>query len=136
MFTDKPEPSIAAPLPRRLPPLLLVGALLLAGCDSSETSAEGTIADVVIAPDSVSLAVGEQVEFSAVALTASGDTVRDPHFEWQSTDPAVFTVTDDGVATGHAPGTAFCGVGVSDEGAGGAARFVPIGLDSALVRIL
>ena len=110
---------------------------MLTGCDSygsddAETNSE--VAEVIISPDSVAIAAGEQADFSAVALTAGGDTVRDVRWRWESTDPSVFTVEDDGTITGHAPGTAYCGVGVAD-GAAGKAALVPIGLDSASVTV-
>lgn len=116
-----------------LAPLLLVGGLMLAGCDSTDP-ADDPIATVAISPDSVALQVGEQADFTAIALTASGDTVRDVSFRWRTTDPGVFTVEDNGLATARAAGTAFCGVDVRGTVAGKTA-LVPIGLDSARVRV-
>jgi hypothetical protein len=104
--------------------LVLIGVLVLTGCDlmdaEDEDEEEGPIAAIAISPDSVSLAVGEQVDFSVVALTASGDTARDADLaiRWWSTDSTVFTVEEDGLATGRGSGTAFCMVEATDEATG------------------
>jgi hypothetical protein len=91
--------------------LVFVGALTLTGCDLFEADEEDPIEGIAIVPDSVSIQVGEQVHFSVVALTASGDTVRDADINtnrWWSTDSTVFTVGEDGLATGQGTGSAFC----------------------------
>ena len=120
---------------------LLLLTVVLTGCDSSDATEDDTpeIAELEISPDSVSLQVGSQVDFSVAALTADGDTVDGADIEWASTDTNVFTVQDNGVATGKNPGTAFCTVGL-DETSPSSARAaakarVPIGLDSAVVHI-
>lgn len=128
MFTNEQAHPLFAAFSYNLMALVLTGALVLVGCDSNDnTGYENQIARIEISPDSVSLGVGEQADFSVVALTASGDTVRDVSLEWWSTDPSVFTVEDDGLATGQEPGSAFCNVEVN------ARRFV--GRDSAFVSV-
>lgn len=119
----------------------LTGALVLAGCDSTDTDDAPEIARVAMVPDSATMAVGESVDFSVVALTADGDTVRDADLdiEWWSTDPDVFTVTENGLATGQSSGTALCMVEATDEVAGKAAHpSAPffVGRDSAFVVVL
>ena len=109
--------------------LLLVVLLVVAGCDSGDPDdSQNQIASVEISPDTVSIAEGERVDFSVVARNASGERVQDADLDlrWESTDSAVFTVDDDGVATGQGPGTAFCTIAVTN-------RFV--GRDSALVSV-
>src|SRR6056297_1590836 len=96
--------------PHRAVLVLLVGICVATGCDSSDLVEPPEVAAVQISPDSVRLTVGEQVEFSAAALTAEGDTIRDVSFQWTSTDPAVFTVQEAGVAIAQAAGTAYCRV--------------------------
>lgn len=118
--------------------IIVIGMLMLVGCgddNPADSSANQDIDEVVISPDSASFAAGEMMDFSAVALTAEGDTVRDVNFIWKSSDPDVFTVQDNGTATGQAPGTAYCGVGVPDESPDKKLKLVPIGLDSATVHI-
>lgn len=103
--------------------LVLTGGLVLTGCDligAEDESEESPVTSIEISPDSVSMAVGEQVDFSVVALTASGDTVQDADLtvRWWSTDSTVFTVEEDGLATGQGSGTAFCMVEATDEESG------------------
>ena len=122
---------------------LLACVFVVIGCDSNGSANEPDpeIAEFAISPDSVSIAVGEQVDFAVIALTASGDTVQDADLdvEWWSTDSTVFTVENDGQATGQNSGRAFCMAEVSDGTASTSAnlraakRFV--GRDSALVVI-
>lgn len=132
--------------------LILAGILVLAGCDiigvEDDDEDQAPIEAVAISPDSVAIEVGEQVDFSVAALTAAGDTVQDADLSirWWSTDTTVFTVEEDGLATGQGSGTAYCVVEASeeadDERAGKAATSnltrrpnVPIGLDSAVVHL-
>jgi uncharacterized protein YjdB len=114
--------------------LVLAGSLVLGGCDSDGTEPPPEVAEVIIAPDSAFMEVGDRVDFSAVALTADGDTIPNLAFQWASTDPSIFTVADDGSATAQGPGTAFCGVKPADEAATKTV-LVPIGLDSAFVSV-
>lgn len=103
--------------------------LVLAGCDSNDPGSQDQLADVAIVPESVTLGVDENVEFSAVGLTASGDTVRDAdlNLTWESTDPSVFTVDDGGTATGQEAGTAFCTIATTNR--------IFVGRDSAFVSV-
>lgn len=126
-------------------PLVLTGALALTGCDSTDANEEPPIEELIISPSSVNIAVGEQADFSAVALTASGDTIRDLDLRWWSSDPAVFTVEGNGMATGQAPGTAYCKVELAGDAATTAshlktarsklAKRIFVGRDSAFVSV-
>ena len=124
----------------RLAAFVLAGALVLAGCDSTDANEEPEIEELIISPSSVNIAVGDQADFSAVALTASGDTIRDLELRWWSTDSAVFTVENNGTATGQSPGSAYCKVELADDAANtanhlkAAKRPFP-GLDSAFVSV-
>jgi plastocyanin len=126
--------------------LALAGTLVLAGCDSTDANnEEPQIEALIISPSSVSIEVGEQVNFSIAALTASGDTVRDLDPRWWSSDPDVFTVDGNGTATGQAPGDAFCKAEVTAEAANTAshlktvhskrAKRIFVGRDSAFVSV-
>ena len=121
--------------------LVLIGALILIGCDSTGVTEEPEITELLISPGSVSLEVGKQVDFSAAVRTASGDTIRELDLRWWSTDSNVFTVTDNGTATGQNPGSALCKVEVTENATETAGhhkvakrRFT--GRDSAFVRVL
>ena len=120
--------------------LALVGAAPLAGCDATNPSDDEEAAEVVIVPDSASLAVGDEVDFAVVAVTASGDTIRDvsASLRWWSTDPSVFTVGSGGLARAQQTGVALCKVEVAGETSGKRAasalrRFT--GRDSAFVSV-
>lgn len=106
---------------------LLAGAFIIAtscmlsGCDSTDAKTD-KISDVVMKPDEATLQLaqnneirialdGNSVDFAAFALTESGKQVAIPEdatTTWTSTNAAVFTVTDKGVATGQGTGEAFC----------------------------
>lgn len=130
-----------------LPPAFVVSLLFaivlgLVACDTNEATqdSEPEIARIAIFPDSASVETGEEVDFSVVALTASGDTVQnaDLDIEWWSTDPDVFTVEDGGTATGKNSGGAYCVVEASDEAPDAALRrkaFRFVGRDSAFVHV-
>jgi hypothetical protein len=94
--------------------LALVVTPWLTGCDSSEVDApQGHgVERVVISPSTASIWVGDEMSFSAFALTAQGDTVDtaglDIEWRWWSSNPSVFTVEEDGTARGHSPGEEYC----------------------------
>lgn len=132
---------------------MFVMMLVLSGCgdgDSDELQTQEVV-DVIISPDSAEFRVGEQMQFSAFVLTEDEDTIaiEDLDVEWEgewwSSDPDVFTVENNGLATGQNSGEAFCIVELDLEddhivvNAGlfmsNSAR-VPIGLDSAYVSML
>lgn len=123
MFTDERANSFSNSLTYNLMTfalaLALTGALVLIGCDSNDVTEEPEveIASVAISPDSVSIEVGESVEFSTVAVTTAGDTIPDADLdiEWWSTDTDVFTVEAGGVATGLEPGEAYCMIEATDQ---------------------
>ena len=46
--------------------LVFVGALVLTGCDSNEDAPVDQIEGIAIAPDTVSIGIGEQREFTVV----------------------------------------------------------------------
>jgi hypothetical protein len=93
--------------------LMALTVIMLSSCESDEDEPLGhQVTEIAIEPDNASFGVGEELKFSAFALTAAGDTVNtddlDIVWEWWSTDPDVFTVEPGGLATGHNPGEAFC----------------------------
>lgn len=71
------------------------------------------VVDVVISPDSAEFRLGEQMQFSAFVITEDGDTIATEDLEewegeWWSSDTDVFTVEENGLATGQESGEAFC----------------------------
>lgn len=126
--------------------MIIAGMLGIYGCsdDNSATGPEEEeieVAEVVIEPQNATFEVGEQQEFSAFLISATGDSVNEEvevDWNWYSSDPDVFTVEAGGTATGHNPGEAFCIVEAElvAEKLKAKTKFVPIGLDSASVTLL
>ncbi|MCG2589303.1 Ig-like domain-containing protein [Rhodohalobacter sulfatireducens] len=120
--------------------IILIAGMLNIGCEDNnpaepeEDELEG--AEVVIEPQNVSMEVDEKVDFSAFVVSASGDTVNEEfnfQWNWYSSNPEVFTVQNNGTATGKSSGEAFCIVEASTGNSKIVAKMVPIGLDSARV---
>jgi hypothetical protein len=83
--------------------------------------------------------VGEQQDFSAFLISASGDTVNEElevEWNWYSSNPDVFTVEAGGIATGHDEGEAHCIVEASTENSKIVAKMRFVGRDSAFVTLL
>lgn len=112
-----------------------MGAILLSGCEKADESdpLDDQIELIVITPQSASIGVGEQIEFSTAGITPDGNTVETSglRLEWNcwSTDPEIFTVDNSGTAIGQNPGEAFC---VLDFGESASLRKFS-GRDSAFV---
>lgn len=84
-------------------PLTYGGMLTIpAGSDSTDGVDEVETTSVAITPEAPTVAVGATVALTAT-LTPSGSV--DP-VKWSSDDEAIATVSDTGVVTGVAPGTA------------------------------
>lgn len=88
--------------------------LTLSSCnkeDNGETNST-EIEKIAITPKDASMAVGEQEDFSAYALTTDGDTLYfndlDVDSHWWSSDTTVFQVQENGLATGKNTGDAWC----------------------------
>lgn len=121
---------------------LVTASFMFTGCgdenpaSSEEEELEG--AEVVIEPQDVSLEVDEQIDFSAFIISASGDTVNeefDFEWNWYSSNPEVFTVQNNGTASGQSPGEAYCIVEVETENSKIAAKAIFVGRDSAFVSL-
>lgn len=127
---------------------LFATTLMLNGCDSTNSNEEtDQIVDVIMKPDEAELQLAQNpdvqfagavasVDFSAFAVTQSGEQVaipEDAETTWSSTNTAVFTVTDKGVATGQGSGEAFCVIEMRRPPVSG---IVVITFDSARVAVL
>jgi hypothetical protein len=93
---------------------VFAGIIVISSCDRGEDDVQPAHnADhIAIEPEGASIGIGEEIQFSAVILTASGDTVDtsglDVEWQWWSTDPGIFTVEESGLATGEDAGEAYC----------------------------
>lgn len=97
--------------------IAFVMMLVFSGCgDDDDPAGPQTqeVVDVIISPDSAEFNAEEQLQFSAFVVTDEDDTIAAEDLdvewegEWWSSDPEVFTVEDNGLATGHNSGEAFC----------------------------
>lgn len=74
--------------------------LLFLGCPS-ETEVES----ITVSPSSASITMSETQQFTATAFDADNNAIDDVEFVWTSSNTAVATVDDDGLATPIAAGT-------------------------------
>ena len=97
------------------------GTMFLGGCDSDQVSGPDfeyeDISRVEIYPRSVELEAGDNEDFTFFLLTEEGDTIDTDKFdietEWWSTDTNVFTVEENGFATSHEEGEAYCVIDIT-----------------------
>jgi Tol biopolymer transport system component len=86
------------------PPVrLLVGALLLG---ASSVAAAQNVAEVQVAPPSISIKVGDHYGLLATAYDRQGNVVPTARAVWSSNNPQVARVDNNGTVTGVAPGVA------------------------------
>ena len=85
-------------------PVALVALAIACKSDSLEPGG-GSVASVVVAPQRATVAVGASVPITAEVLDASGRTLTGRKIAWLSGDPAIATVSGDGVVTGVKVGT-------------------------------
>lgn len=100
--------------PRRPAALLLLALAalaLFAGCSSATRVVVPNplppLSAVEVSPDTDTLRVGEDRQFSAVAYDTLGQPVPGAGFQWTSGDPGVFTVTLSGRVTAVGDGVAW-----------------------------
>jgi hypothetical protein len=88
--------------------------LMFNGCSDDDATGPQSdqVSSINIHPETATITEDEQIDFSVVLLSATGDTLGpddfDIEWQWWSTDPDVFTVEAGGLATGQNPGDAFC----------------------------
>ena len=90
-----------------------LAALALLGCggddDEGSTGEGSSLASLQISPKEARVPVGVEQQFQAQATWDDGavqDVTRHPDIVWTSSDTAVVTVDEQGLATGVGPGTA------------------------------
>jgi hypothetical protein len=86
---------------------LLLGVAAAGACfDQPITVGPRGLVIVLVTPGTSAVRVGQQVQFRASALDSSDALVSGEDVVWSSSAPAVAMVSDSGVVTGVAPGTA------------------------------
>lgn len=92
----------------RLCVVAFVGTVIVgAGCSSpTDSPPPADVASVAITPPSASLAMGQTTTLVATPKGPSGETLTGRTVTWSSSNTGVASVTNAGVVTGVAPGTA------------------------------
>ena len=74
--------------------------------DSAGVTVAQLATEVRVTPEADTLAVGDMLTLTAVALDANGHEVEDTDYVWSTSNPAAVTVNDGGLVTALGPGTA------------------------------
>ena len=88
-----------------------VAALILLTAACKETTDVVQVADVIVTPPTVTLAVGQTQQLSATPVDANGGTVGNQAIHFGTSDPTVATVSELGLVSAVAPGQATIGAG-------------------------
>lgn len=73
--------------------------------DSAGVTVAQLATEVRVTPETDTLAVGDRLRLSAVALDANGHEVEDTDYVWSTSNPTAVTVDDTGLVTAVGPGT-------------------------------
>ncbi len=65
------------------------------------------LASIAVSPNSANFSVGTQIQFTAQGLNGNGQTISGINFQWNSTDPTIVSIDDNGRAETLMPGIAF-----------------------------
>lgn len=117
----------------RLAILSAAYALLLVSCDSPFAPNEVSVAQIETTPISATITVGETRAVTVRVLDAGGATLSNRRLYWSSQNPAIASVSQDGIITGVAAGGTQVAVS-----AGGKSAVVPVTVNArpvSLVRV-
>lgn len=119
-----------------------IGLLFFSGCgedDNATGNQNDDITGIAIHPESATIETGEQLEFTAFAISSSGDTIEsadlDIEWDWWSSDPDIFTVDNSGTVTANGPGEAYCMLETNTDAGKFTAKLMFVGRDSAFVFV-
>ncbi|HWZ58966.1 MAG TPA: Ig-like domain-containing protein [Gemmatimonadaceae bacterium] len=90
----------------RAPLTLGILAVGVMGCGSGSTAPPGSVAQIIVTPDTSSIPGGATVTLTASAHSASGQTVSGVTIFWSTSDNTIAAVSQSGVVTALANGTA------------------------------
>jgi len=117
----------------RLALLSATYALLLVSCDSPFAPNDVAVAQIETTPISATITVGETRAVTVRVLDADGATLANRRLYWSSQNPAIASVSQDGIITGVAAGGTQIAVS-----AGGKSAVVPVTVNArpvSLVRV-
>lgn len=86
---------------------MTLAVVTMVSCDANVVPQidEDDIASIRIAPATLDLPVGQSIDLQAVALDATGALLAGVAIQWQTGDPSVASIDQDGVVTGVAVGS-------------------------------
>src|SRR5215510_8552006 len=114
--------------------LLGTAGLIMACGDGGGTTATKPVARVEVAPPTQSITVGSTATLTATPRDAAGAAVTGKTAAWTASPASVATVTQAGVVSGIAPGTAVVSAAI-DGVSGNAAITVTAPLPSSSVSV-
>jgi uncharacterized protein YjdB len=86
-------------------PIGIVGALGLFGCSSGYSTPDpSVILYVAVTASTNYVGVGHTLQLTATGYNGNNVVVGGASFRWNSSDPTIITVDQNGLATGVAPG--------------------------------
>ncbi|HEU5050920.1 MAG TPA: Ig-like domain-containing protein, partial [Gemmatimonadales bacterium] len=95
----------------RAPALLLASLLLAAAAACESAGPSGDELTITVTGEASLIAIGGTVQLTATARDGEGAVVQGLTFEWNTSNPAVATVSSSGLVTGAAGGTALITAG-------------------------
>jgi uncharacterized protein YjdB len=103
----------------------LVHAVLLgSACGVTDTDEPAPVESVVVSPATIDVLTGGTGALEAQVKDAAGNVIRDRRVVWASANPAIATVSDNGIVTGLAAGRV--NVAATSEGKSGMASVTVI----------
>jgi len=75
------------------------------GVGGAPSSGVSTIVNITLTPRAPSIQAGQTQQFVATAMDVSGNPIPDVTFTWVSSNPAVASITNSGLATGLLTGS-------------------------------
>src|SRR5687767_8692710 len=96
---------------RRFPSSIVVAALIVLAAACKETTEVTQVADVIVTPPTVTLAIGQSQQLNATPVDAEGGTVGNRTIHFGTSNPSVATVSEAGLVSAVAPGQATVSAG-------------------------
>lgn len=83
---------------------LALATVALASCGSSTSPNNGSVSGVTVNPGSANVIVGDSVALAATVKGPDGQVIPGQHIFWNTENPSIATVSDNGVVTGVSQG--------------------------------
>jgi uncharacterized protein YjdB len=100
---------------RRFASSIAVAALIVLAAACKETTEVAQVADVIVTPPTVTLAIGQTQQLNATPVDAEGGTVGNRAIHFGTSHPTVATVSETGLVSAVAPGQATISAGAGGK---------------------